>query len=120
MSKPHISYPNINMQMTGICLKKKVKEAGYSVKDIQLFLHLSCPQPIYRWFRGEILPSVDHLYMLSRLLNVHMETLLVPDTYNVDFFKYMVELKAVTCSGTFRKRMHCYFNVFSVLDTVLD
>ena len=32
---------------------------------------------IYRWFKGSILPSVEHLCALSRLLNVHMEDLLV-------------------------------------------
>ena len=32
---------------------------------------------IYRWFKGSILPSVEHLCALSRLLDVHMEDLLV-------------------------------------------
>ena len=41
------------------------------------YLHLSCVQPIYRWYKGLILPSVDHLLMLSELLNVYMEELLV-------------------------------------------
>ena len=62
--------------------RKELKElfdgSGYTVKDIQKILHLSCPQPIYRWFKGSILPSVDHLYVLSRLLKVRMEDLLVP------------------------------------------
>lgn len=43
----------------------------------QDYLHLSCVQPIYRWYKGLILPSVNHLFMLSQLLNVHMEELLV-------------------------------------------
>ena len=50
---------------------------GMSVKDIQEYLYLSCPQPIYRWIRGKILPSVDHLLMLSELFGAHMEELLV-------------------------------------------
>lgn len=48
-----------------------------SIKDIQEYLHLSCPQPVYRWIKGKILPSVDHLLMLSELFGVHMEKLLV-------------------------------------------
>lgn len=71
-------YYNIDMIKTGILLKEKIFKAGYSVKDIQRELQLSCPQPIYRWFKGQILPSVDHLYILSRLLGVHMEELIVP------------------------------------------
>ena len=48
------------------------------MKDIQTLLMLSCPQPIYRWFKGQVLPSVDHLYVLSKILKIHMEDLLVP------------------------------------------
>ena len=47
------------------------------MRDIQKYLHLSFPQSIYRWFKGKILPSVEHLCALSRLLNVHMEEFLV-------------------------------------------
>ena len=71
-------YENIDMKKTVILLKETIETAGYAVKDIQKILHLSCPQPIYRWFKGIILPSVDHLYVLSRLLKIHMEDLLVP------------------------------------------
>lgn len=51
--------------------------SGYDVKYIQEYLHLSCPQSIYRWFKGRALPSAEHLCALSKLLNVHMENLLV-------------------------------------------
>ena len=71
-------YENIDMKKTGILLKETIEKNGYTVKDIQKILHLSCPQPIYRWFKGIVLPSVDHLYVLSRLLKIHMEDLLVP------------------------------------------
>ncbi len=71
-------YPNIHQTGTGIYLKILISKRGYTVRDIQRHLHLSCPQPVYRWFKGQVLPSVDHLYALSRLLYVHMENLLLP------------------------------------------
>ena len=71
------TYPNIDMQRTGRKLKRTLESAGYTPRMIQDYLHLSCVQPIYRWYKGVILPSVDHLLMLSELLNVHMEELLV-------------------------------------------
>ena len=71
------TYPNIDMQQTGIKLKHMIESAGYTPHIIQDYLHLSCAQPIYRWYKGKILPSVDHLLMLSELLNVHMEDFLV-------------------------------------------
>lgn len=70
-------YQSIDQVKTGIKLKMLLKAAGYDVKYVQEYLHLSCPQSIYRWFKGKVLPSVEHLYALSKLLNVHMEDLLV-------------------------------------------
>ena len=73
----NLTYPNIDMQRTGRKIKHMIEYAGYTPHLIQEYLHLSCVQPIYRWYKGLILPSVDHLFMLSELLNVHMEELLV-------------------------------------------
>ena len=70
-------YQPIDQVKTGIKLKMLLKTAGYDVKYIQEYLHLSCPQSIYRWFKGKVLPSVEHLCALSKLLNTHMEDLLV-------------------------------------------
>ena len=70
-------YQPIDQVKTGTKIKMMLEKAGYDVKFIQAYLHLSCPQSIYRWFKGKILPSVDHLCALSRLLGVHMEDLLV-------------------------------------------
>lgn len=70
-------YLHIDMGKTGKNLERLIKQRGYSVKDIQYLLHLSCPQPIYRWMRGQVLPSVDHLFVLAKLLQVHMEELLI-------------------------------------------
>lgn len=75
MSKQN-TYPNIDMQQTGRKMKHMLESAGYTPRMIQDYLHLSCVQPIYRWYKGLILPSVDHLFMLSKLLGVHMEDFL--------------------------------------------
>lgn len=70
-------YQPIDQVKTGIKLKKMIDEAGYDVKYIQNYLQLSYPQSIYRWFKGMVLPSVENLCALSKLLHVHMEELLV-------------------------------------------
>ena len=71
------SKTSIDMIGTGKHLKKLAQKRGYTVKDIQCYLGLSCPQPVYRWYKGDILPSVDNLLRLSELYHVHMEELLV-------------------------------------------
>lgn len=78
-------YQPIDQMKTGINLKMMLKAAGYDVKYIQEYLYLSCPQSIYRWFKGKVLPSVEHLCALSKLLNVHMEDLLVMQGENIGY-----------------------------------
>lgn len=73
MTISKLYYQSIDLEQTGVRLKKMLESSGYTPKMVQEYLHLSCVQPIYRWYKGLILPSVDHLFMLSELLNVHME-----------------------------------------------
>ncbi len=92
MRKLKQTYENINMITTGAKLKRMLSSAGYTPKMIQEYLHLSCVQPIYRWYKGMVLPSVDNLLMLSELLGVHMEELLVKKSrnvlnYNMEYFR---------------------------------
>ena len=95
----------IDMEMTGMNLRRYANRYGYSVKDIQHYLGLSCPQPVYRWFKGAILPSVDNLLRLSELFHVHMEELLVKTNY----LKYSKQCECITLVGCDQlKRMQAY------------
>lgn len=83
-------------------MKIIIKLAGYDVKYIQEYLNLSCPQPVYRWFKGQILHSVEKLCALSNLLGVHMEELLVlqGQSMNIGLYKVAQEPRI--------KRFLCY------------
>lgn len=69
---------SLDAVQTGRKIDSAIKQSGYSIRELQEMLGLSCPQPIYRWIRGRTLPSIDNLYMLSRILEVPMDELLVP------------------------------------------
>lgn len=71
------AYIALDSILTGRRIKSLIMEKGYSVRKLQLLLNLSCPQPVYRWIKGQTLPSVDHLYMMHRIFGVHMEEMLV-------------------------------------------
>ena len=98
----------IDMEKTGNNLRKYAYENGYSVKDIQQYLGLSCPQPVYRWFKGTILPSVDNLFRLSELFHVHMEDLLVKQ-----YSEYSYEYSPTVEENSIRfiKRMQAYYSL---------
>lgn len=93
----------IDMIETGKRLKKLAQKSGYSVKDIQQYLGLSCPQPMYRWYKGVILPSVDNLLRLSELYQVHMEELLVRIGYILNYDVEKVK------KSDFEKRIRAYY-----------
>ena len=85
------TYLGIDLAGTGRYLEELIGKSGFSVKGIQNILHLSCPQPIYRWMKGQMLPTVDHLFMLSKLLGIHMEDFLIekkPEEMDEVFIAY--------------------------------
>ena len=99
-----MNYPNIDMAQTGLRIQKYIQDAGMTVAEVQRYLHLSCPQPIYRWYKGKILPSVDHLLSLSELLGVHMEDLLVKKVERLD-----VHITYSSAQFNIRRRLVLYY-----------
>ena len=72
-----IKYTTLDAVLTGRKIKRILTEKGCSVRNLQAMLNLSCPQPVYRWMNGKALPSIDNLYMMHRILGIHMEEMLV-------------------------------------------
>ena len=97
------SKTSIDMVGTGKRLKKFAQKSGYSVNDVQQYLGLSCPQPVYRWYKGVILPSVDNLLRLSELYQVHMEELLVKTGYILNYDVEKIKM------SDFEERMRAYY-----------
>lgn len=75
--------PVIDLIATGQNIAKKRKHAGYSVRQMQKILGFSTPQAIYKWQRGESLPSIDNLAVLAAVLNVKMDDIIVYKTPEV-------------------------------------
>ena len=74
-----ITYPTINVKATGARIRQLRKEKGIKVTELSEFMGFSEPQAVYKWQRGETLPSVDNLFALSRILETNIEDILVGD-----------------------------------------
>lgn len=61
---------SIDLVATGANIRRLRIERGISVTAIQEHLGLSTPRVIYKWQRGECLPSTDNLISLSNLFGV--------------------------------------------------
>lgn len=81
-----IKYPSINLAATGSRIVSLRKAHGMSVSQLQRFFGFEHPQAIYKWQRGECLPSIDNLYAMSRLFGVSMNDILVADDRDVVAF----------------------------------
>lgn len=66
----------IDIKKTGRKIKALCKERNITVKDIQKELYIGAFQTVYDWFSGKSLPSLDNLFRLSKMLNVHMEDMI--------------------------------------------
>ena len=68
--------PLVNAVETGKNIKRLREEKGITVKELQKIFGFDTPQAIYRWQRGEILPCLDNLLVLAKILDVQVEDLI--------------------------------------------
>ena len=69
--------PMIDMINTGANITKLRKKRGLSIKDVQTVLGFNTPQAIFKWQRGDSLPSLDTLVILAELFNVRIDEIVV-------------------------------------------
>ena len=95
-----IQFPVIDPVATGANICRLRKERGLTVRDLQRYFGFEEPQAIYKWQRGQSLPSVDNLYALSALLQVPMNEIIIPTSHIVPF----EQQAAACCSGHFVRK----------------
>lgn len=69
--------PRIDLVNTGYNITRLRKNSGLSVREVQSVFGFNTPQAIFKWQRGECLPTVDNLVILARLFNVTVNDILV-------------------------------------------
>ncbi|MBE6909010.1 MAG: helix-turn-helix transcriptional regulator [Ruminococcaceae bacterium] len=73
-------FPVIDPVATGENIVRLQSERGLSVRDLQEYFGFEEPRAIYKWQRGQTLPSVDNLFALGALLQVSLDEILIPAT----------------------------------------
>lgn len=81
-------YPMIDLLATGKRIKELRIERGISVRELQMFLGFEHPQAIYKWQRGECLPSFDNMYAMACYFNVKIDDILVGNRQDFFVWKY--------------------------------
>ena len=69
--------PVIDMAATGRNIDRLRRGAGMTVRQLQAVFGFSTPQAIYKWQRGDALPTLDNIVVLAFVLGVSVEDILV-------------------------------------------
>ena len=69
--------PVIDMTATGKNIARLRQDAGMTVRDLQTVFGFSTPQAIYKWQRGDAMPTLDNIVALAAVFGVTVEDVLV-------------------------------------------
>ncbi len=70
------SVPVIDMAATGMNITRLRTDAGLTVRDLQAVFGFSTPQAIYKWQRGDALPTLDNMVVLAAVFGVGVDDIL--------------------------------------------
>ncbi len=73
-------WPVIDMTATGRNIVRLRKQAGLTVRDLQDIFGFSNPQAIYKWQRGQAMPTLDNIVILAAVLGVGIDDIIVCDS----------------------------------------
>ncbi|MBO4615756.1 MAG: helix-turn-helix transcriptional regulator [Lachnospiraceae bacterium] len=75
-----MDYPVLDTIAIGARIKMLRKNHHLTVGDVARFMGFESEQAVYKWQRGESLPTVDNLFALSRLFETSVDHILTGDT----------------------------------------
>ena len=71
----------VDMKRTGQNISALRQRRGIAVRDLQEMLGIATPQAIYKWQRGETLPSIENLAALACILGVTIDEILAVECH---------------------------------------
>ena len=72
--------PVINMEQTGKQIAELRKNANLTVNDIKEALALTPVNAVYKWQRGQTLPTLDNLVALAALFGCTINDIVITET----------------------------------------
>ena len=70
-------FPVLNTAATGARIRELRKNHKLTVEQVRDFLGLESTQSIYKWQRGDSMPTIDNLYALSTLFETSVDDILI-------------------------------------------
>ena len=70
-------YPTVDLVKTGENITRLMKLNNIKVTDLQDIFGFEYPQALYKWKRGECLPTVDNLIVLAAVFKTTVDKIIV-------------------------------------------
>ena len=71
--------PSIDVEATAQRIDACRIENNFSVRDLQNLLGFATPQSIYKWQRGETIPTIENLVALACILSVSIDEIVASE-----------------------------------------
>ena len=65
------------MAATGANIKALLKARGLKIDDVPNICGFNTPQAIFKWMRGDAMPSIDNLVILAHMLGVTIDQIII-------------------------------------------
>ena len=72
-----LTMPIVDMKETGNRIKSMIRQKGMKISDIQAIFGFNTPQAIYKWMRGDAMPTIDNIVVLADIFGVEISDIIV-------------------------------------------
>ena len=69
--------PVIDVRATGMNIKNMIRRSGFRIADVQARCGFNTPQAIFKWMRGDAVPTIDNMIILADMFGVPIDQIIV-------------------------------------------
>jgi len=81
MKMSYVVLPGVDTKKTGAKIRSLRMEAHLTVRGLADLLGLESDQSVYKWQRGDSVPTIDNCIALATIFNVSLDELIVRTDY---------------------------------------
>ena len=67
----------IDMKATGANIRAYIKNNKMKIAEVQAVFGINTPQAIYKWMRGDAIPTIDNIVILADIFGVGIGDIVV-------------------------------------------
>ncbi|WP_024858854.1 helix-turn-helix domain-containing protein [Ruminococcus albus] len=69
--------PVIDVKATGANIKAIMKMKGFKIADVQARCGFNTPQAIFKWLRGDTVPTIDNMIIIADMFGVTIDQIVI-------------------------------------------